>query len=102
MEENAREATRKTKQSGKQPKYQNIPYQNPNFISHLAAIIRAKQSLPLRLRSEIKRIIVHLDEGVRGKRKTKNSLSERDKREYLFCGHYESTGVRISQKQDTL
>ena len=33
MEENAQEATRKTKQSGKQHKYQHIPYQNQNFIS---------------------------------------------------------------------
>ena len=33
MEENAQDATRKTKQSGKQPKYQHIPYQNQYFIS---------------------------------------------------------------------
>lgn len=95
MEENAHE------QRGKQNKAGN----NLNiktFPAYLVAIVRAKQSLPLRLRSEIKRIIVHLDEGVRGKRKTKNSLSERDEREYLFCGNYESTGVGISQKQDTL
>lgn len=33
LEENAQDATRKTKLSRKQPKYQNIPYQNQNFIS---------------------------------------------------------------------
>ena len=95
------------KQRGKQNKAGNniniktFPIKIKILLAYLAAIILAKQSLPLRLRSEIKRIIVHLDEGVRGKRKTKNSLSERDEREYLFCGNYESTGVRISQKQDT-
>jgi hypothetical protein len=39
LEENAQEATRKTKQSGKQHKYQNIPYQNQNFISISQKII---------------------------------------------------------------
>ena len=42
MEENVQEATRKTKQSGKQHKYQNIPYQNQNFIS-----ISRKNIVPL-------------------------------------------------------
>ena len=82
-------------------KIYTFPIKIKILLAYLVAIVRAKQSLPLRLRSEIKRIIVHLDEGVRGKRKTKNSLSERDEREYLFCGNYESSGVRISQKQDT-
>lgn len=70
-------------------------------LAYLVAIVRAKRSLHLRLRSEIKRIIVHLGKGVRGKKKTTNSLSKRDEREYLFCGNYESLGVRISHKQDT-
>lgn len=42
-----------------------------------------------------------MDGGSAGQEKTTNSLSERDEREYLFYGYYESSGVRISHKQDT-
>lgn len=95
---------KKTRQQDKEEvdtKIYTFPIKIKISLAYLVAIVRAKRSLHLRLRSEIKRIIVHLGKGVRGKRKTTNSLSKRDEREYLFCGNYESLGVRISHKQDT-
>ena len=79
MEENAQEAARKErrKQRGKQHNqhnYQNIPYQNQNFIS-----ISRKNIVPL-------------SGGSRGYRK--NSLSERDE-------HRTPTLRNTAENQDT-
>ena len=78
MEENAHEQRGKQNKAGNNINIKTFPIKIKILLAYLVAIVRAKQSLPLRLRSEIKRIIVHLDEGVRGKRKTKNSLLKKD------------------------
>lgn len=62
--------SKRGKQHKYQLNYQNIPYQNQNFISISRSNHSSKTIIALAAKNRDKtNIIVHLDEGVRGKRK---------------------------------